>query len=73
MQTRDQSLFDLVVKFRDMKEFDEVATFHFDKYLVLGLSEEWLKVFKEPPRFTASLDNDGKLHLISTKSVYKKS
>jgi len=52
-----------------MEEFDEATTFHFDKYLVLGLSEDWLKVFKEPPRFTAALDKEGKLHLVSTKSV----
>jgi hypothetical protein len=55
-----------------MKKICEVKPLLFDSYLVLALSKEWLDVFGEMPTFEASLDDDGKLYLTSTKSVYKK-
>jgi len=44
----------------------------FEGYLILSLDKKWLGVFGEIPTFEASLDDNGKLHLTSTKSVYKK-
>lgn len=55
-----------------MKKICEVKPLLFDGYLVLALSKEWLDVFGEMPTFEASLDDDGKLHLTSTKSACKK-
>ena len=55
-----------------MKKIDTVRTHRFDEYLVLGFSKKWAEVFEGSPEFDAFLDKDGRLHLISTKSVYKK-
>lgn len=54
-----------------MKKIGETKTMLFEGYLILSLDKKWLDVFGEIPTFEASLDNDGKLHLVSTKSVYK--
>jgi hypothetical protein len=55
-----------------MKKICETKPMLFEGYLILCLDKKWLDVFGEMPTFEARLDNDGKLHLISTKSVYKK-
>ena len=55
-----------------MKKIGEVKPLLFDGYLVLSLNKKWLDVFGEMPTFEASLDDDGKLHLTSTKSAYNK-
>ena len=55
-----------------MKKICETKPLLFEGYLVLALSSEWLDVFGEMPTFEASLDDNGKLHLTSTKSVYQK-
>ncbi|MFZ0183515.1 MAG: hypothetical protein WAL88_01615 [Nitrosotalea sp.] len=55
-----------------MKKIGEAKTMLFEGYLILSLDKKWLDVFGELPTFEASLDDDGKLHLTSTKSVYKK-
>ena len=54
-----------------MKKICETKPMLFEDYLILALSKEWLDVFGEMPTFEASLDDNGKLHLTSTKSVYK--
>lgn len=55
-----------------MKKICETTPLLFEGYLVLALSSEWLDVFGGMPTFEVSLDDNGKLHLISTKSVYPK-
>ncbi|MHB8546693.1 MAG: hypothetical protein ACYDAJ_08000 [Nitrosotalea sp.] len=55
-----------------MKKICETKPMIFEGYLVLALSIEWIEVFGEIPTFEAHLDDDGKLHLTSTKSVNKK-
>jgi len=55
-----------------MKKICETKPMMFEGYLVLALSIEWIDVFGEIPTFEASLDDNGKLHLTSTKSVDKK-
>jgi hypothetical protein len=55
-----------------MKKICETKPLLFEGYLVLALDKKWLDVFGEMPTFEASLDSNGKLHLISTKSVYSK-
>lgn len=55
-----------------MKKICETKPLLFEGYLVLALDKKWLYVFGEMPTFEASLDDNGKLHLTSTKSVYKK-
>lgn len=55
-----------------MKKFCETKPMLFEGYLILSLDKKWLDVFGELPTFEAGLDDDGKLHLISTKSIYKK-
>ncbi|MBI1664052.1 MAG: hypothetical protein IS860_11350 [Nitrosopumilus sp.] len=62
----------LVSQFIVMEDLGIVSTHRFDKFLVLGFSEKWLGVFEDPPKFKITIEDDGKLHLISTKSVYKK-
>jgi hypothetical protein len=55
-----------------MKKICETKPMLFEGYLILALSKEWLDAFGELPTFEASLDDNGKLHLVSTKSVYQK-
>lgn len=43
----------------------------FEGYLILALDKKWLDAFGESPTFEASLDDKGKLHLVSTESIYK--
>lgn len=53
---------------------DNIQTFLFDDYLLLGLNKKWIEVFGEMPKFNAMLDKNGKLILKSTKSItYTKS
>ena len=54
-----------------MEKIGEAKTMLFEGYLILSLDKKWLDVFGELPTFEASLDDNGKLHLTSTKSVYK--
>ena len=58
-----------------MKKFgNQVSTFLFEDYLVLGLEKKWLEVFGELPKFESMLDKNGRLILKSTKSIsYTKS
>ena len=49
---------------------DNVQTFLFDDYLILGLNKKWIEVFGEIPKFNAMLDKNGKLILKSTKSIH---
>lgn len=55
-----------------MKKICETKPLLFEGYLILALDKKWFDVFGEMPTFEASLDDDGKLHLISTKSAYPK-
>lgn len=55
-----------------MKKIGEAKTMLFEGYLILSLDKKWLDVFGEEPTFEASLDDNEKLHLISTKSINKK-
>jgi len=55
-----------------MENLGEIPIHHFDEFLLLALSDKWLKIFKEPLKFTAVLKNDGKLHLVSVQSIPKK-
>ena len=55
-----------------MKKIGETKPMLFEDYLILSLDKKWLDVFGEMPTFEASLDDNGKLHLTSTKSVYDK-
>jgi len=55
-----------------MKKICSTKPMIFDGYLILALNIEWIEKFGEIPTFEASLDDDGKLHLTSTKSVDKK-
>jgi len=49
----------------------EIGTTLFGDFLVLGLSKQWLNAFGELPKFGATLDKDGKLHLVSTKPILR--
>ena len=55
-----------------MEKIGETKPMLFEGYLILALSKKWLDAFGEMPTFEARLDDNGKLHLISTKSIYKK-
>lgn len=52
-----------------MKKIGEAKTMLFEGYLILSLDKKWLDVFGEEPTFEASLDDNGKLHLVSTKRL----
>lgn len=54
-----------------MKKICETKPLLFEGYLLLALDKKWLDVFGEMPTFEVSLDDNGKLHLISTKSIHK--
>ena len=62
----------LNLQFKIMEDLGIVSTHRFDKFLVLGFSEKWLQIFEEHSKFKVTVEDDGQLHLISTKSVYKK-
>lgn len=55
-----------------MEDLGIVSTHRFDEFLVLGFSKKWLQIFEDPPKFKVTIEDDGKLYLISTESVYKK-
>ena len=53
-----------------MKKIKEnIGTFLFDDYLVLGLHKKWIELFGEIPKFNVTLDKNRKLVLKSTKSI----
>ena len=52
-----------------MEDLGIVSTHRFDKFLVLGFSEKWLQILENHPKFKITIEDDGQLHLISTKSV----
>ena len=55
-----------------MLKIGKTRTHLFHDYLILGLDKKWLEAFKELPEFEGKVDNKGRLHLVSTKSIFKK-
>jgi hypothetical protein len=53
----------------DVKKIGEYDSFLFDDHLIISLDKNWIKVFGELPRFEVTVDDDGKLHITSIKSI----
>lgn len=57
-----------------MKSLGTFDSFMYEGHVLISLDKKWIEVFGEIPKFEAKIDNKGKLHIISTKSIqYTKS
>lgn len=52
-----------------MEKVGKATATLFEGFLVVGLHKDWLDVFGELPEFEVKIDNNRRLHLISTKSI----
>jgi len=57
-----------------MKNLGTYEPFLFENSIIISLDKKWIEVFGELPKFEVKIDNKGKLHMTSTKSIqYTKS
>lgn len=52
-----------------MKKLGEFDSFLFENHIIISLDKKWLEAFGELPKFEAVIDDKGKLHIKSTKSI----
>jgi len=52
-----------------MKKLGEFDSFLFEDHIIISLDRKWLEVFGELPKFEVAIDEKGKLHIKSTKSI----
>jgi len=56
-----------------MKKLFHIISYLLDDYLLISLTKDWLYLFDSLPEFEVQIDNENKLHLISTHTIKNKS